>query len=326
MPRVTSGQGSSCGSTAGTAWPSQGLVPTGGPPSWRRPSAPSPEATSTTTSSSRSCPLRERRQRLLSSRAPELVIPNGRGRLRLATLRPFGVPAIREVQHDGAERGGPVPADGHAASWKTRPRVNRRPERITETPCRTGAADQPRADFTGRSRVVNTSPWPCGMRVAVPRDWARGRCSYSRNSPPVWSTPGSLRLITTCSGKTRSPYRSRCRAFQSPSPYLSRIAVVLVCPAAWHIASHSRRLSGQGAGRPSLPHQLRAIGSSLGYSASFSPVTGSGNGSAKYRYSPAPKRCRLISIVDRNRESSAYSPASCAASSGVSNGPVSPQP
>ena len=64
-----------------------------------------------------------------------------------------------------------------AASWKTSPRVNRWPERITDTPCRTGAADQPRADCTGRSRVVKTSPWPCGIRVAVARDWARGRCS-----------------------------------------------------------------------------------------------------------------------------------------------------
>src|SRR5580704_4312557 len=64
-----------------------------------------------------------------------------------------------------------------AASWKTRARVNRRPDLIVETPWRTGAADQPRADRTGRSRVVKTSPWPCGMSVAVPRDWARGRCS-----------------------------------------------------------------------------------------------------------------------------------------------------
>ena len=44
----------------------------------------------------------------------------------------------------------------HGASWKTSPSVCRWPDRMTETPCRTGAADQPRADRTGRSRVVNT--------------------------------------------------------------------------------------------------------------------------------------------------------------------------
>ena len=43
----------------------------------------------------------------------------------------------------------------HGASWKTSPSVCRWPDRITETPCRTGAADQPRAERTGRSRVVN---------------------------------------------------------------------------------------------------------------------------------------------------------------------------
>jgi hypothetical protein len=64
-----------------------------------------------------------------------------------------------------------------AASWNTSASVNRSPERITETPCRTGAADQPRADSTGRSRVVKTSPCPWGISVAVPRDCARGRCS-----------------------------------------------------------------------------------------------------------------------------------------------------
>ena len=67
---------------------------------------------------------------------------------------------------------------GHqAASWKTRASVNRCPDRITDTPWRTGAHDQPRRDSTGRSRVVKTRPWPCGIRVAVARDWARGRCS-----------------------------------------------------------------------------------------------------------------------------------------------------
>src|SRR5215472_4522189 len=43
----------------------------------------------------------------------------------------------------------------HGASWKTSPRVWRTPERTTDTPCRTGAADQPRADRMGRSLVVN---------------------------------------------------------------------------------------------------------------------------------------------------------------------------
>ncbi len=39
---------------------------------------------------------------------------------------------------------------------------------MTDTPCRTGAADQPRRDGTGRSRVVNTSPCPCGISVDGP--------------------------------------------------------------------------------------------------------------------------------------------------------------
>ena len=68
------------------------------------------------------------------------------------------------------------------------------PDRIADTPCRTGAADQPRADRTGRSLVVNRYPCPCGSSVAVPRDCARGRCSRSRNSPPVWSTPGLVQV------------------------------------------------------------------------------------------------------------------------------------
>jgi uncharacterized protein len=33
---------------------------------------------------------------------------------------------------------------------------------------------RPRAERTGRSRVVNTYPCPCGSVIAVPRDWARG--------------------------------------------------------------------------------------------------------------------------------------------------------
>jgi len=64
-----------------------------------------------------------------------------------------------------------------AASWKMRASVNRCPARMTDTPCRTGATDQPRREAIGRSRVVNTRPCPCGIRIAVARDCARGRCS-----------------------------------------------------------------------------------------------------------------------------------------------------
>jgi hypothetical protein len=46
------------------------------------------------------------------------------------------------------------------ASWKTRPRARRWPERTVLTPCRTGPADQPRALRTGRSLVVKIRPWP----------------------------------------------------------------------------------------------------------------------------------------------------------------------
>jgi GNAT superfamily N-acetyltransferase len=93
-----------------------------------------------------------------------------------------------------------LPAGRQAASWKTRPRVNRVPERMTETPCRAGA-DQPLLDWTSRSRVVCISPCSCGISVAV-----------SRTGPgAVWRTAGTarrcdtclgrFRLITTCSGK-----------------------------------------------------------------------------------------------------------------------------
>jgi hypothetical protein len=58
----------------------------------------------------------------------------------------------------------------HAASWKRMPRVWRAPDRTTETPCRTGAAVNPRWERIGRSRVVNTSPLPWGSAIAVPRD------------------------------------------------------------------------------------------------------------------------------------------------------------
>jgi hypothetical protein len=85
------------------------------------------------------------------------------------TLRPPSTPPRRTRR--------PRPIAAQAASWNTSPRVNRVPERTVETPWRTGAADHPRFDCTGRSRVVNTSPCPCGMSVAVPRDCALGRCS-----------------------------------------------------------------------------------------------------------------------------------------------------
>src|SRR2546429_2305228 len=71
------------------------------------------------------------------------------------------------------------------ASWKTRPRACRWPERTVLTPCRTGPADQPRALRTGRSLVVKIRPWPWSRATHVPRDCARGRCSTSRNSPPA---------------------------------------------------------------------------------------------------------------------------------------------
>jgi uncharacterized protein YndB with AHSA1/START domain len=79
----------------------------------------------------------------------------------------------------------PASADDQAASWNTRPSVRRWPERTTLTPWRIGARLQPRRPRTGRSRVVNTSPCPCGIAVAVARDWACGRCSTTTNSPPV---------------------------------------------------------------------------------------------------------------------------------------------
>jgi 4-hydroxy-tetrahydrodipicolinate synthase len=73
------------------------------------------------------------------------MIPSPAVRLPLLPARPEKVRAALSLL-------------GQAASWKTRPSVYRSPERITDTPCRTGAADQPRAERTGRSRVVNTSP------------------------------------------------------------------------------------------------------------------------------------------------------------------------
>jgi hypothetical protein len=40
--------------------------------------------------------------------------------------------------------------------------------------------------------MVKISPCPCSNEVAVPRDWARGCCSTSKNSPPSWSTAGPM--------------------------------------------------------------------------------------------------------------------------------------
>ena len=58
-------------------------------------------------------------------------------------------------------------------------------------------------------------------------------------------------------------------------------AVDLVCPTAWHMSSHSSRVSGQMASRPSLAHQSRAIGRSRGYRACLSRSIGSGYGDRK---------------------------------------------
>jgi hypothetical protein len=51
---------------------------------------------------------------------------------------------------------------GQAALWKTSPNVDRCPERMTDTPCRTGPIDHPREERTGRSRVVKTRPCRTG--------------------------------------------------------------------------------------------------------------------------------------------------------------------
>jgi hypothetical protein len=57
-----------------------------------------------------------------------------------------------------------------AASWKTSPSAWRRPDRTVLSPWRIGAADHPRAERTGRSRVVKTTAWPRGIVVEVARD------------------------------------------------------------------------------------------------------------------------------------------------------------
>ena len=41
------------------------------------------------------------------------------------------------------------------------------PDRITDTPCRTGAAVHPRTERTGLSRVVNTHPCPRGAKAVT---------------------------------------------------------------------------------------------------------------------------------------------------------------
>ena len=93
-------------------------------------------------------------------------------------------------------------------------------------------ADQPRLDFTGRSLVVNTSPCPAGMSVAVPRDWARGRCSSSRNSPPVWSEPGAAQVDHDLQREHQVAVQVTVQRVPAPAPYFSRMAVDLTCPAA----------------------------------------------------------------------------------------------
>ena len=113
-----------------------------------------------------------------------------------------------EVVGFGPDRSGGLTTAGRAqaASWKMRPRVWRRPLRSTLTPWRMGAAAQPRAERTGRSRVVKTSAVaPLEHASPWPGDWARGRCSVITNSPPVKSAPGRSRPITTWSGNTSSP-------------------------------------------------------------------------------------------------------------------------
>ena len=62
------------------------------------------------------------------------------------------------------------PVGRHDASWKINPSVIRDPVCRVDTPWRTGPTAQPRLDNTGRSRVVITSPCPCGIEIAVSRD------------------------------------------------------------------------------------------------------------------------------------------------------------
>jgi phospholipase C len=82
---------------------------------------------------------------LKSSRTTFSVAP---GWTRGPTARADPRPDVREDE------------PGHWASCRTRPRVRRRPERTTLTPCRTGAADQPRTDST---RAIGSR---CGQNAA----------------------------------------------------------------------------------------------------------------------------------------------------------------
>jgi len=82
-------------------------------------------------------------------------------------------------------------------------RVCRMPERTTLTPCLTGAVDS----AGGGDRAVAGGE---DQRLALfqdgrgARDWARGRCSSSRNRR--WcGPPRAVQADHTCSGKTRSP-------------------------------------------------------------------------------------------------------------------------
>ena len=81
------------------------------------------------------------------------------GHLRQPGLRPGGRPGQgQRSPHGKLNLPGPAPTADQAASWKTRASVCRWPDLIADTPWRTGAADQPRAERTGRSLVVNRYP------------------------------------------------------------------------------------------------------------------------------------------------------------------------
>jgi hypothetical protein len=57
----------------------------------------------------------------------------------------------RETRIDGQQSNAATVRswDGYVASWNTSPSMWRSPDRMTDTPCRTGAADHPRAERTG---------------------------------------------------------------------------------------------------------------------------------------------------------------------------------
>ena len=98
-----------------------------------------------------------------------------------------------------------IGARRYSASWKMIPSVVRSPERTTLTPCRICARENPRGPDTGRSRVANRIASPCASAIASPRDCMRGRCSSSRNSPPVKSAPGFESRQVNWSGKATAP-------------------------------------------------------------------------------------------------------------------------